>query len=519
MPDIFISWSKDRSRRVAASFKALIGATMDLRMSAGGKPGYDILQPDLSRLSEDLPKGGNWFQDLAGQLENAAVGIICVTPENKASPWLLFEAGALLRCDRDVRLFPVLLDLEPHALEPPLSMLQSTVLSRDPEVLRREATDLLFRVVRHISDGLHAEFEHEMSRFDQEKRGKSGKTKVSEPRLRWIDFTPEPEPPDDPPSSEWMPPMDAFCNAITRIEPAGIGTIVGDFGRLFDRKTFREPFEECSDQRWLDRYAAATLARDRMDHHRAQVEAALPPGAGHAYRALRSAVDSYVMTLAGQLLDEQTFKRDPQGRLRDADGRLAVCERRRRDIEERYLRLCDPVPPVFDDARVYEELKDLSERKIRLIHPLERRLEAARTAEPSGPGPIPPWRLDQAKASAWLYDRLVYYIYARFFLETVTNTDLLDALGRECQIIEVADAPKTLVGIYYALETLQLRSALTEDELTRLGDLAKRIDGVIERWRRPFDDEDASEQGPDANRRVRDLLVRLTGRSEDAEDH
>jgi hypothetical protein len=60
----------------------------------------------LVLLSQDLPKCGGWFQSLANTLENALAGIICVTPENRSSPWLLFEAGSLIRCDYTVALFP-----------------------------------------------------------------------------------------------------------------------------------------------------------------------------------------------------------------------------------------------------------------------------------------------------------------------------------------------------------------------------------------------------------------------------
>jgi hypothetical protein len=100
-----------------------------------------------------------------------------------------------------------------------------------------------------------------------------------------------------------------------------------------------------------------------------------PQGHGKlAYDRLSAAVDSYAMAIGGQLLEEREFGRDHKGRLTDAKGRLAVCERRRQAIHTAYLRLRDPIPPVFDDARVYEELADLEERKIRLIHPLEQRL-------------------------------------------------------------------------------------------------------------------------------------------------
>jgi hypothetical protein len=507
--DVFISWSKDRSLKVAKALKTLIGGVMQVRRHADKAPDGEIEEVDLARLSEDLPKGGNWFSDLAGELENSGVGIICVTPENKASPWLLFEAGALLRCDRDVKLFPVLLDLEPGALDPPLSLLQSTVLSRDPKELVREIQDLLRRIGEHLNGFLQQDFSRAQALYEQERKGKSRKSGTDQPKLRWISVIPAPECDRDPNDTGLAKCWQAFCDAIARIEPAGIETIVCDFTSLFDRKTFREPFDHCTDQRWLDRYAATTLAKHRLEQCRPAALAALPGGGRVAYMRLQSAVDSYAMTLAGQLLDERRFERNSEGRLQDREGRLAVSERRRRDIEKRYLQLCDPIPPVFDDARVYDELKDLRERKIRLIHPMEYRFEAEASANAGGHGPMPTWRLDKAKVSAWLYDRLVYYVYARFFPKSITSGDLLNSIERECQIIEAADEPQSLVGTYYLLETIDLRKAAADVDESEISDVLGRICDVINRWRQPFEEARQPGLGPDANGQVRNLAKRL----------
>ncbi len=45
----------------------------------------------------DLVAGGRWSQQLAFELEDAHFGLICLTPDNRESPWLLFEAGALTK--------------------------------------------------------------------------------------------------------------------------------------------------------------------------------------------------------------------------------------------------------------------------------------------------------------------------------------------------------------------------------------------------------------------------------------
>jgi hypothetical protein len=45
--------------------------------------------------ANDLESGGRWSHQLADELEQADFGIICLTPDNLDSAWLLFEAGAL----------------------------------------------------------------------------------------------------------------------------------------------------------------------------------------------------------------------------------------------------------------------------------------------------------------------------------------------------------------------------------------------------------------------------------------
>ena len=218
-----------------------------------------------------------------------------------------------------------------------------------------------------------------------------------------------------------------------------------------------------------------------MQRHRTHITAALPPGARLAYDRLSSAVDSYAMAIAGQLLKEQEFGTDHDGHLTDTDGRLAVCERRREAIRAAYLRLADPVPPVFDDARVYEELADLEERKVRLIHPLEQRLDTQPVS--ANPATAQPWQLQRAATSPWLYSRLVFYIHAARSEEFPSFEDLIMGLERELNLLEARDRPATLVGLYYALEAVERRRS--EADRARLFNLLSRIETRIEEWNRP----------------------------------
>ncbi|CAH2403126.1 toll/interleukin-1 receptor domain-containing protein [Mesorhizobium escarrei] len=503
MSEIFISWSNTRSRLFADALRQLMTSVIhdpDWTPPPPLGPGSHVVS-----MSADLPKGGSWFSHLAGLLENARAGIICVTPENYASPWLLFEAGALIRCDREVALFPVLFDLPATSLDGPLALVQGTVIERDAHAIKREVLDLLNQVVAHVNTFPDA----------------PNRLMVDQPAVN------APAPPDaanrlmvDQPAAVNAPaslpvvdpeavadPWKTFATTVLQLELPSTVSIFDRFPQLFERKTFQEPFHDCADQRWLDRYAGACIARDAMEKQRSRIATALPPGAQLAYDRLSAAVDSYAMAIAGQLLEEHRFGTDHQGRLNDVDGRLAVCERRREAIRAAYMRLRDPVPPVFDDARIYEELTDLEERKIRLIHPLEQQLDSQIAAV--GQFSTPEWRLKHAATSPWLYDRLVFFIHAAKAkdLPFPSFEDLLEGLERELSLLEARDTPATVVCLYYALEAIEVRAASTDDR-PRVLDLLSRIEARIVDWNRSVDVQ-APKERVDANGKIRRLAGRL----------
>ena len=475
MSEIFISWSKERSLHFANALRELMVRVLHEHGSTPSPPAKP--GDHLVTLSEDLPKGGGWFSNLAGLLENARAGIICATPENLSSPWLLFEAGALIRCDVQVALFPVLLDVPPSLVEGPLSLVQGTVIQRDRTAIVREIHALLERVAQHVSD-------------------------IRDPQpIVYVD------PPSAATDSNQSSPWDTFVDKVLEIPPASIDAIVERFPQLFERKTFQESFQDCADQRWLERYAGARLAHDELERHKSRVAAALPPGAQLAYERLSSAVDSYAMSIAGQLLDERKFNRDADGCLVDTEGRLGLSERRRQRIQATYLRLRDPIPPIFDDARVYEELDGLEERKRRLIHPLEHRLDTG-LAEGNTDGLAKDWQLKRAAVSPWLYDRLVFYVHAARIAQSASAQDVLDALERELGLLESREEPGTLVGIYYALEAVE-RRRLAQSNRTMLADLLDRIVAQIDKWNRVAQPSAPARDRVDANGKVRRIVARL----------
>jgi hypothetical protein len=109
---VFISWSGERSRRVAELLTCWLKCVVN------------AVEPWVS--TEDIVKGSPWFTEIGGQLKRSPVGILCLTRENMNAPWILFEAGALANGSPKSRVCPLLIDLRPSELKGPLASFNAT---------------------------------------------------------------------------------------------------------------------------------------------------------------------------------------------------------------------------------------------------------------------------------------------------------------------------------------------------------------------------------------------------------
>lgn len=127
---IFISWSGALSHRIALRLKRWIPTV--------------IKEADVFVSSTDISTGEVWASRLLKNLEDADYGIVCIVPGNSAEPWLLFEAGMLLKNASDwhesdqstsdqptfPRFCPFIFGLTPKKVKGPLGQFQCAEYAR-----------------------------------------------------------------------------------------------------------------------------------------------------------------------------------------------------------------------------------------------------------------------------------------------------------------------------------------------------------------------------------------------------
>jgi hypothetical protein len=114
---VMISWSGSTSQAVGEALRDWLPAVIN------------AVDPWMS--PDDIGKGARWSSELAAQLEQTRVGVICMTPENLQSPWIHFEAGALSKTLKDTYVCPYLFEVKPTQISGPLAQFQATRAERE----------------------------------------------------------------------------------------------------------------------------------------------------------------------------------------------------------------------------------------------------------------------------------------------------------------------------------------------------------------------------------------------------
>jgi hypothetical protein len=129
---VFISWSGDRSQALAKALREWFPLVLH------------FIDPFVSQ--SDINAGDRWSVEIGQELANSNFGVICITRENVAAPWILFEAGALAKSMQEGRMIPLLLDLDFQEISGPLAQFQAKKCERDG------IKDLIFSLNRVSSE-------------------------------------------------------------------------------------------------------------------------------------------------------------------------------------------------------------------------------------------------------------------------------------------------------------------------------------------------------------------------------
>ncbi|MFE2107016.1 toll/interleukin-1 receptor domain-containing protein [Kitasatospora sp. NPDC059463] len=117
---VFISWSGERSRRAAEALRSWLP---------------DIIQeidPWIS--SKDISAGARGGREIADSLSMTNFGIVCITPENRSSEWIQYEAGALSKEIDQARVVPFLIGIKVAELTGPLKQFQAVAADSADDV-------------------------------------------------------------------------------------------------------------------------------------------------------------------------------------------------------------------------------------------------------------------------------------------------------------------------------------------------------------------------------------------------
>ncbi|MCU1500487.1 MAG: hypothetical protein JWM47_4440 [Acidimicrobiales bacterium] len=114
---VFMSWSGARSKAAAELLHNWIKCVIQAS------------KPWIS--TRGIGRGSVWFTEINNELKDTSVGIICLTHQNKASPWILFEAGALAKGLATNRVCTFLVDLGPNDVEDPLAQFNHTEATKE----------------------------------------------------------------------------------------------------------------------------------------------------------------------------------------------------------------------------------------------------------------------------------------------------------------------------------------------------------------------------------------------------
>ena len=394
---VFICWSGRRSRRIAEAFAShwLTGVLGDRVTSFVS--------------FADIEKGEGWFERLLMELGRSDAALLCLTPENLASPWMHFESGMVSRMGKG-RVFTYFLGTDAGKVQDPLKQIQVTVCTEsDTTKLALKLADL-------------------------------AQVTKSEVEVRL--------------AGAW----EELATAIRDVETPRMDDIYLGFPQLFERKTFDERLEDCADQMWLKRHQAVRDTTRALADHREAVRGAAEPWQVWLYEKLIRQVDAYGDEIKQYLLLDRAFEVGDDGRIDFARPRnlapaaaprslSVVCERRCRAI--RHIVFClssADGTPVLSESLAFAKLGPSHfDDKKRLVHSRGWRVDRTSLGLKSAED------LERCARSVWDYDRIMYY-KARETEPTAVSA-MIGMAEHELEKVQAEDDASKM-ALHYSIKTL-----------------------------------------------------------------
>jgi hypothetical protein len=408
---LFISWSGGRSHRLAVVLKEWLETHFS-------QHGISVF------VSSEIKKGSLWLPAVNAELQQADAGLVCLTAKSLDSEWVLFEAGALstavaLRTG-EARIFTYLLGVHPAALPSPLSAYQSTVANMEDT----------FRLVNSL--------------------------------LGYLDS-------DQMSVEAFAPAWDDLWARLQRIEKDQVTTIFPGLAGLFDRKTFQEPVDECTDQSWFQRYDGAVATRDLLQEQKELVAAECDAQLADLYRYLVMAVDGYAMDIRALLFEPRTFDLADDGTRAIPCGVRAALERRRQEVHQLIAEIIDRrQQPCMPDAVRFARSPAFATRKS-IVHRIEQQLDETNRGLVDHLADA----LPQLLASDWELDRIAAYLLeergareanAQPGHDPQDARAALAAAYRELDFVRAAAKPR-LMPLHYSLRWIRAARTYGDPQL------------------------------------------------------
>jgi len=254
-----------------------------------------------------------------------------------------------------------------------------------------------------------------------------------------------------PASESWESTFDRewerLDTALHRIPPVPTAKLLPNLDELFARKTFQEPFADCTTQDWIGRYGGTVETSERLLAHKAIVRSSGGPDLLLEYETLLRWLDEYAMNIRSSLLGQREL--DKEGGKLVVPSDVASCEVLRANIADLVSRmLLRNGSPVLQVSRRFCLLDEL-EHKLDLIHQFE-------TAIQRGDSPVAAERLHDCVGSYWDFDRIVYYLVQEE-APNANQADLTDGVRREMEKLRVRAGRSSRIPLRYALRALKTR--------------------------------------------------------------